>query len=269
VRLTTLVDGLTFPEAPRWRDGRLFFSDFYSHCVYVLDAAGKAQVIAEVPGRPSGLGWLPNGDLLIVSMTDRRVLRLVNDRLSLYADLAALAPFHCNDLLVTKAGRAYVGNFGFDPHNEAPRSTDLIVVEPDGRSSIAATDLAFPNGMATLENETRLVVAESVGQQLSVFDLDAGGALSNRRVLVRLPGCQPDGICVDRNGNLLVTTMTCNQLVTVSPTGTILKTAQLPTAVWACAVGEKDDIYVCTSAHAIPEDCMRHRSGRIQLLKNA
>jgi sugar lactone lactonase YvrE len=268
VRLATLIDGLTFPEAPRWRDGCLFFSDFYSHQVYTLDAGGKTQIIAEVPGRPSGLGWLPNGDLLIVSMTDRRVLRMVDGQLSLYADLASLAPFHCNDMLVTTTGRAYVGNFGFDPHGEAPRPTDLFLIQPDGRCSIAASDLAFPNGMATLGDESRLVVAESVGQQLSVFDMDRGGGLSNRRVLVRLPGCQPDGICVDRDGNLLVTTMTCNQLVKISPTGNILQTTPLPTPVWACAVGKNGDIFLCTSAHAIPEDCARHRSGKIQLLKD-
>ena len=71
----TLVDGLTFPEAPRWRDERLWFSDFYTHRVLAVDTAGRLETIATVPQRPSGLGWTPDGALLVVSMLDRRLLR--------------------------------------------------------------------------------------------------------------------------------------------------------------------------------------------------
>jgi sugar lactone lactonase YvrE len=265
-----LVDGLTFPEGPRWHNGRLYFSDFYAHAVYAVTLDGVLEQIAEVPYQPSGLGWLPNGDLLMVSMKDQKVLRQSAGQLSVYADLSALARNHCNDMLVTSSGRAYVGNFGFDPHSEEPRNTVLIAVETDGRAHVAAADMAFPNGMATLNNETQLVVAESVGQLLSVFDIDKNGELTDRRVLARLPGCMPDGLCIDRNGDILAATMTYNKLVKISPRGDVLATTEFNTATWACASGGDDGetIFLCTSDHSGIGDCQRHRSGKIQILQN-
>jgi sugar lactone lactonase YvrE len=72
-----LLEGLTFPESPHWRDGRLWFSDFYSHRVLAVDLEGHAETIAEVPRRPSRLGWRPNGTMLVVSMLDRCLLERV------------------------------------------------------------------------------------------------------------------------------------------------------------------------------------------------
>src|SRR5262245_8701420 len=132
---TVLLDGLALPEGPRWRDGRLWFSDFYTHRVMTVDRDGRARTVVEVAQQPSGLGFMPDGTLLVVSMRDRRVLRLDNGTLRLHADLAALATGYCNDMVVDRAGRAYVGNFGFDRHaGEAPRTTVLVRVEPGGRA---------------------------------------------------------------------------------------------------------------------------------------
>src|SRR5215475_3975008 len=142
-----LLDGLLFPEGPRWHAGKLWFSDMHAHRVMTVDLAGRAEVVVEVPNQPSGLGWLPDGRLLVVSMTDRRLLRLDPGGLGVVADLSALATFHCNDMVVDSRGRAYIGNFGFDLHAAAPpRSADLILVPPDEPPHVAASDLVFPNG---------------------------------------------------------------------------------------------------------------------------
>ena len=109
-----LFEGLSFGEGPRWHDGRLWVSDFHTHRVLAIDDAGKGETIVEVPNRPSGLGWLPDGRLLVVSMTDRKVMRLDASGLVVHADLGSIATGDCNDMVVDKHGRAYVGNFGYD-----------------------------------------------------------------------------------------------------------------------------------------------------------
>jgi sugar lactone lactonase YvrE len=262
--LEPLATGLTFPEGPRWRDGKLWFSDFYSHAVYAVDLDGNLTQILDVPGQPSGLGWLPDGDLLVVSMRDQKVMRWNGRALTVHADLALFARDNCNDMIVLSDGSAFVGNFGFDPHNEEPRLTNLVHVNPDGRPSIAASDMAFPNGMVTLAGETILIVAESVAQCLTAFDIAPGGRLSNRRVLARTPGQQPDGICLDTKGNILVATMLGKQLIKFSPGGKHLSAQDFEVPVWACAVSDDGDILLCTSQHSVDADCQRERAGAIQ-----
>ncbi len=262
--LVPLATGLTFPEGPRWRDGKLWFSDFYSHAVYTVDLSGKLEKQIDVPGQPSGLGWLPGGDLLVVSMRDQKVMRWDGQGLSIHADLAPFARFHGNDMIVLSDGSAYVGNFGFDPHREEPQTTTLIRIDADGTASIAATHMAFPNGMVTLENGKILVVAESVSQCLTAFDVGPDGTLSGRRELASTLGYQPDGICLDRAGNILVTTMTGNRLIKFAPDGAHLDTFEFDVPIWACAVSDAGDILLCTSHHLVGSDCQRERSGAIQ-----
>ncbi|MES9981592.1 MAG: gluconokinase, GntK/IdnK-type, partial [Candidatus Thiodiazotropha sp. 6PLUC5] len=114
-----LLDGLMFPEAPRWRDGWLWFTDQHAQQVVRVNLQGESETIATLDDLPGGLGWLPDGRMLVVSMTKRQVLVLVNGKLEPYADLSSLASFHCNDMLVDNLGRAYVCNFGFDLHGGA------------------------------------------------------------------------------------------------------------------------------------------------------
>jgi sugar lactone lactonase YvrE len=262
--LEPLATGLTFPEGPRWRDGRLWFSDFYSHAVYTVDLTGRLEKQFDVPGQPSGLGWLPDGDVLVVSMRDQKVLRWDGHRLTTHAELSPFARDNCNDMIVLSDGSAFVGNFGFDPHNEEPRLTNLIRLEPEGRASIAATGMAFPNGMVTLANETILVVAESVAQCVTAFDIAPDGSLSNRRVLARTPGQQPDGICLNADSNILVATMVGQQLITFAPDGQELSALDFEVPIWACATSDSGDILLCTSHHSVGTDCQRERSGAIQ-----
>lgn len=261
-----LAAGLTFPEGPRWRNGRLWFSDFYSHRVLSVGVQGDLRTEVVLPDQPSGLGWLPDGDLLISSMRDLKVLRWNGASLSVHADLAGLAHFRCNDMIVLDSGHAFVGNFGFDPHMEEAAPTDLIVLAPDGTPGIAARDMAFPNGMALLGDGRVLVVAESVGQCLTAFDVGAHAQLSNRRLFARLDGCQPDGICIDDAGNVQVTTMTCNQLVTFAPDGRHLATRDFDSHLWAVAAGD-GKLFLCASDHYVEADCLEARSGKILMLE--
>src|SRR5215470_17338669 len=176
-----LLDGLYFPEGPRWHEGKLWFSDMHGHRVIKLGLDGKAETVVEVPAAPSGLGWLPDGRLLVVSMKDRRLLRLDANGLAQVADLSRLAPFHCNDMVVDAQGRAYVGNFGFDLHGGAAHvPTVLILVLPSGAARVVADDIQFPNGTVITPDGRTLIIGESFGACLTAFDVQADGSLTNR-----------------------------------------------------------------------------------------
>lgn len=197
---TVLLDGLCFPEGPRWHDGRLFFSDMHAHEVVAVDLNGCRETIVQVPQRPSGLGFLADGGMLVVSMVDRRLLRFDGTRLEPVAELGGMATFHCNDMVVDASGRAYVGNFGFDLYaGEAPRATCLVLVSADGQARVVADDLMFPNGTVITADGRTLIIAESFATRLTAFDIAADGSLSHRRVWATLP-VVPDGICLDAEG---------------------------------------------------------------------
>ena len=154
---------------------------------------GKKTTILKLPDdEPSGLGWLPNGDLLVVSMRKRQLLRFDGKTLSVHADLSELASHRCNDMVVDPLGRAYVGNFGFDLHaGEKPRSTVLVRVDPDGTAKIVADDVFFPNGSVITADGRTLIVGETFARALTAFDIDASGDLSNKRTWAKLPeGCR-------------------------------------------------------------------------------
>ncbi len=243
------LTGLCFGEGPRWHDGRLWFSDFYQHAVFAVSEDGKLERILEVPQQPSGLGWLPDGRLLVVSMLDRRVLRReLNGGIAPHADLWKLAPFHCNDMVVDRAGRAYVGNFGFDlqalrdGHGDGPKPTVLIRVDPDGSAAIAASDLHFPNGTVITPDGRTLIVGETFANRLTAFDVAADGSLSRRRVWADLDpfGVRPDGICLDSEGAIWVSNPAAPEVVRVSEGGKLLDRIAATQPTFACMLGGKD-----------------------------
>src|SRR5580700_9554072 len=181
--LTRLVEGLALPEGPRWHDGKLFFVDMHMRTVLAVGADGNVENICDVPNRPSGLGWLPDGRMLVVSMADRKLMRLEANQLMVHADLSELASADCNDMVVDARGRAYVGNFGFDFFANAPRKpAELVMVTPDGNAAVVAHDLDFPNGMVITPDGKTLIVGETLGRRLTAFDIAQDGALEHRRV---------------------------------------------------------------------------------------
>jgi len=257
--IRTVLDGMSYLEGPRWHAGRLFASDFYTGDVVAVDLDGVAdpETVANVPEQPSGLGWMPDGSMLVVSMRDRRVLRVRDGGApEVHADLSELAPWHLNDMVVDSRGRAYVGNFGFDLMSGAPiRTAGIIRVDADGSATVAAEDLRFPNGTVILPDARTLVVSETLGGRLTAFDLGDDGTLSNRRVWAKLSetadtedlgeliaagGVAPDGMALDAEGAIWVADALGGPVLRVREGGEILEEISPGTGVFACALGGAD-----------------------------
>jgi sugar lactone lactonase YvrE len=269
---TTIVhEGIDFGEGPRWYEGALWFSDFYQHVVRRWQLDGEVTVEAAVPGQPSGLGWLPDGRLLVVSMTDRSVLRREADgTLVQHADLSSIATFHCNDMVVDADGRAYVGNFGYDMHGGGPmQGADLALVRPDGRIEVAATDLLFPNGSVITPDGSTLIVGETVGSQYSAWDIGPDGALSNRRVWAETPGRFPDGCTMDGDGGIWFADPGGNECVRVMEGGEVTDRIEASQTCYACTLGGDalDTLYVLTAPASGPDEVGGKGLGRLEAVR--
>ncbi len=269
-RTSILMDGLRFPEGPRWHEDRFWFSDMHDGKVIAVSMDGVAEKIVEVAGDPSGLGWLPDGRLLVVSMRDRRLLRLDADGLAEVADLSSFATSHCNDMVVDARGRAYVGNFGFDLHTGAkPTPANLMLVHPDGRLEIAAKDLRFPNGAVITPDGATLIVGETFGRQLTAFEIAEDGTLSNRRVWAPLPeGDVPDGICLDAEGAIWVASpIGKGGVLRIREGGDVTDRVEVEHEAFACMLGGPDrkTLFICTSPDSDPSKTV-DRLGRIETI---
>lgn len=239
--LQTLTTGLVFGESPRWHDDRLWLSDMGADEVIAVDRAGEREVVARVPGTPMGLGWLPDGRMLIVSSRDGRLLRREPDgSLVTHADLTGLAGHAWSDMVVDGRGNAYLGNIGFDfPDGEFVTGI-LALVTPDGSARQVADGIAFANGIAVTADNSTLILAESYGNRLTAFDIAAGGGLSNRRVWADLAGGYPDGICLDADHTVWYADVPNQRCVRVREGGEVLQTIDLDRGCFACALGGED-----------------------------
>lgn len=263
---TTIVTGMSFTECPRWHDGRIWFSDFYTH--RVLSAAEDGSDLRtelEVPHQPGGLGWLPDGRLLVVSARDRTLLRQEHDgRVVVHADLGGHVGGNLNDMVVDSAGRAFVGNFGFDLGAGAdPVPTVLVRVDPDGTVAEAADGLHFPNGSVITEDDV-LVVGETFANRLTAFDVDGSGRLTNRRVwaefgevpegpdfgtVLSQVKVAPDGCCLDAEGALWIADAVGGRVLRVREGGEVVDEVQVDSGVFACMLGGDDGrtLFVCAA----------------------
>ena len=270
LKTAVLLGGLIFPEGPRWHAGKLWFSDMQSLRVMTVDAAGKSEIIIEVKGAPSGLGWLPDGRLQVVSMLDRRLLRLDGNGLVEVADLNHLASFHCNDMVMDRQGRAYIGNFGFDYAANAPvKPAEIVLVTPEGHARVVAQDLLFPNGTVIAPDGQTLIVAETFGNRLTAFDIDSDGSLKNRRIWAELEGVFPDGICLDAEGAIWVAAPHPGDVIRVIEGGTISHRVTVSTRPYACMLGGDDrcTLFVCTAGSAIPDEVRVMPGGKIETIE--
>jgi sugar lactone lactonase YvrE len=270
---TVVLDNQVFPECPRWRDGVLFFSDQHAKRVMRMTPDGTAQPVVEVAEQPSGLGWLPDGRMLVVEMKSRRVLRVESDgTLVEHADLSALAPSQCNDMVVDATGRAYVGNFGFDIYeNEQPRATCMIAIEPDGATRIAAEGLRFPNGSVITDDGRTLLVGESMGQAITAFDVAPDGSLGNGREWATMPeGETVDGMCLDAEGAVWIASPFTGKVIRIREGGEVTDTVQAThPGAFACMLGGEDrrTLYICSAPSHVPEMTRKARQGRIEALE--
>jgi sugar lactone lactonase YvrE len=258
--LRTVLDGWSYLECPRWHDGRVYVSDFYTEQVLAVGLdGGEPETVARVPGQPSGLGWLPDGSLLAVSMTGHKVWRLTADgELALHADLAEYSRGEANDMVVDDEGRAYVGNYGFDlMAGEPPRGATLIRVDPDGQVSAAADGLHFPNGSMITPDRRTLIVAETTAARISAFTIGDDGSLENHRIWGQiaptpqaetleelLPRVEfaPDGCTLDADGCIWAADSLHHRCARIAPGGEILEEISAPGELvfYGCMLGEED-----------------------------
>jgi sugar lactone lactonase YvrE len=237
--LRSLMTGLAFGESPRWHDGRLWFSDFGAREVVAVDLQGSSEVIARVPGMPMGLGFLPVGQLLVVSARDGLLLRAASGgSLATYADLSGLAGTHpWSDMVVDGRGNAYIGNIGFDfPGGEFAPGI-LALVTPAGSARQVADGCSFANGMAVTPDNRTLILAETYANRLTAFDVAADGSLSGRRVWAELPGAFPDGICLDAEGAIWYADVPGKRCVRVREGGQVQQAIELDRGCFACTLG--------------------------------
>ncbi len=254
IRLKTkiLLEGLLWPESPRWHEGKLWFSDNDLKKVMTIDLDGNTETIVEMQNSPSGLGWTPDNKLLVVSMQDRRLFRLDNAGLTEVADLSNLATYYCNDMVVDKQGRAYIGNWGFDWENKAPFvHAEVILVTPDGKTRVVADNMAFPNGSVITPDDRTLIVAESFAARLTAFTIEDDGSLSERRVWAKLRSVAPDGISLDEEGAIWAAAPGIGKVVRVFEGGRVSHKVKVSTQAYACMLGGPDrtTLYVATTTN--------------------
>ena len=254
--METLYEGGHYYEAPRWHDGRWWVSDFYDHAVYAVAPDGRSEEILRVDAQPSGLGWMPDGSLLVVSMRDHRLLRRAPDgAVAVHADLGEHCGGHLNDMVVDGEGRAYVGNFGFDLMAGAPPAeTVLLRVDPDGTATVAADGLRFPNGALITPDGGTLLVNETIAARISAFTIGADGSLSDHRVwaqVARTPELSegiaslefaPDGGTLDADGCVWAADALGGRCCRVAEGGEIVEELRAPDGlgIFACMLGGED-----------------------------
>lgn len=267
--MQVLVEGLAFGEGPRWHNGRLFYSDMHRQVVESVSLDGDVVKECEVPSDPSGLGFLPDGRLVVASMRDRSILRRNDDgSMVVHADLADLASWYVNDMVVDDHGRIYVGNFGFDLHGDPPgefREAELIVVEPDGAARVVDPSMAFPNGSVITPDGHTLIVAQSFGRDLVAFDRADDGTLSNRRQWADLGERVPDGICLDAEGAVWFADPVNGGCVRVAEGGRVLTEVDTEQPAFACMLGgpEGRHLFVLTASSSSPAETAANLEGRI------
>lgn len=266
--LTTLVDGIAFGEAPRWRDGWLYLSDIHADRVLRVSPQGGYEVVATFAGPTSGLGWLPDGRMLVVSMNDRKLLREENGGFVEHADLSSIATWHANDMVVAADGTAYVGNFGFRifPDRDEPRTAAIAKVSPDGVASVAASDFLFPNGSVITPDGETLIVAESGTKCLTALDIAPDGSLVNRRPWGQMTDAQmPDGICLDAEGSIWIASPPSREVMRMAEGGMILESIPTEQEAIACMLGGDDGktLFILTAEKRDPEWCRAHHTARV------
>jgi len=265
--LQQLIGGVDFGEGPRWHDGALWYSDFFQRAVYRVSPDGERTAVhADLDDQPSGLGWLPDGRLLVVSMRERKLVRDEGGALVPHADLAGVATGHANDMVVDERGNAYVGNFGFD-YDAGGRfqTADLALVRPDGTVEVAATGLRFPNGSVITPDGSTLIVGESFGGAYQAFAIRDDATLGPARLWASVEGSAPDGCTLDAAGGIWFSDALTPQVVRVLEGGEVTHRIPTPMPTYACALGGDDGrtLFVLCAASARHADVAGTGSGAI------
>jgi sugar lactone lactonase YvrE len=275
--LRTVLDDLVFGEGPRWHDGRLWFSDMHDRRVVATTVDGDATTIVEITDdEPSGLGWLPDGRLLVVAMETQRLLRVGPDgEVAVHADLSSAARGSLNDMIVAADGTAYLGDMGVHIHEEGAerRAGQTFRVAPDGAWECAADDLQSPNGHILTDDGRTLIVAESGGMRLTAFTVREDGTLTDRHTYAELvperddvPVAPPDGICLDAEGAVWVADPIGARVFRVREGGEVTDSIPFTDVIpVACVLGGPDrrTLLMCVAADWKRDALAGRRTGRI------
>jgi sugar lactone lactonase YvrE len=265
-----LTADVVYPESPRWHDGRLWVSDVHAYVVKAVAPTGAVTTVVEVPGRPAGLGFLPDGRLIVAGALDRCLWVWDGAALELFVDLTSVATGLLNDLVVDGAGNAYVGDTGFNlMAGEPPRPGRVVRVSALGEVRVVRDDVEFPNGAAISADGTRYWLCETVAQRVSVFDLGPDGDLTNRRTLVDLPDLC-DGLCLDEDGAVWVALLRQGEFWRVRPDSTVDRviSADGRLAV-ACVLGGpgRRTLFLCSADTTMPDLARGQSKGLVHNLR--
>ena len=252
-----LAGGFIFLEGPRWHDGKLWVSDMFAEKVVTVDMQGNTEQVATVPERPSGLGFLPDGRLLIVSMRNKKLLRQDSDGLKEVADVSSLVRGEINDMVVDDQGRSYIGSFGYDlMGGEEAKPANIVMVTPEGETCVAAEGLGFPNGTVISPDGKTMIVAETFANCLSAFSIADDGTLSDRRVFAQLGEATPDGICLDAEGAVWVSSFVTGEFIRVKDGGAVTQRIPVPNKrAVACMLGGegRQTLFMLTAETTVEE----------------
>jgi sugar lactone lactonase YvrE len=257
--LTPLANGFCFGEGPRWFEGLLWFSDMLGEAVHTANLHGDMTTLRLAGHAPSGLGFRPDGSLLITSTENRQVLRYDGETVATVADLSGIVPADLGDMVVDDLGRAYVGS-------QAREGGVVVRVDPDETMTVVAEDLDFPNGMVITPDRTTLIVAESIGRRLTAYTIGADGSLSNRRIFADGLDGPPDGICLDAEGGVWTSMTLANQFDRVVEGGTVTDRIDMGDRnAIACALGgpERRTLFMLSSTSAYPQRLVGTKLSRL------
>jgi sugar lactone lactonase YvrE len=257
-----LANGFCFGEGPRWFEGLLWFSDMLGEAVHTSTMDGSLTTLP-LPGRsPSGLGFRPDGSLLIASTEDRQVLRYDGETVVTIADLSDLTPANLGDMVIDDAGRAYVGSQAFE-------GGVIVRLDPDDSATVVAEDLDFPNGMVITPDGKTLIVAESIGRRLTAFTIggpSAPGALRDRRIFADGLDGPPDGIALDAEGGVWTSMTLAHQFERITEGGAVTDRIDIGERVAiACTLGgpERRTLFLLSSTDAYPKRLVGTRLSRL------
>src|ERR1700752_4509377 len=258
-----LANGFCFGEGPRWFEGLLWFSDMLGEAVHTADLRGSLPTLP-LPGHcPPGLGFRPDGTLLIASTEARQVLSYDGETVVTIADLTDITPANLGDMVIDDAGRAYIGSQAFE-------GSGLIVrLDPDDSAPVGAKDLDFPNGMVITEDRNTLIVAESIGRRLTAFAIDDDGALHDRRVFADGLDGPPDGITLDAEGGVWTSMTLAHQFERIIAGGAVTDRIDMGDRVAiACTLGgpERRTLFLLSSTDAYPERLIGTRLSRLDAM---
>jgi sugar lactone lactonase YvrE len=257
--LTPLANGFCFGEGPRWFEGLLWFSDMLGEAVHTVNLHGDVTKLALAGHAPSGLGFRPDGSLLIASTENRQVLRYDGETVTTLADLSEMVPANLGDMVVDDAGSAYVGSQAFE-------GGVIVRVDPDDTSAVVAADLDFPNGMVITPDGQTLIVAESIGRRLTAFTIGADGSLSDRRIFADGLDGPPDGIALDAEGGVWTSMTLAHQFDRIVEGGTVTDRIDIAdrTAI-ACTLGgpERRTLFMLSSTSAYPQRLVGTKLSRL------